>query len=114
MIIGLDNPDDGIEIPLVFTPSTGEPRELVVKPGERKTVTFPASEGFTLKAAVKGFESEAETIPWSAPEGCDGSGGGLPVTGVSVGGIAGGAGVLLAAGAALFYVSRRRGVKFTA
>ena len=39
---------------------------------------------------------------------------GLPVTGAAAGGIAGGAAVLLAAGAVLFVMARRRKVKFTA
>jgi hypothetical protein len=41
-------------------------------------------------------------------------GSGLPVTGAAAGGIAGGAAVLLAVGAVLFVMARRRKVKFTA
>jgi hypothetical protein len=43
-----------------------------------------------------------------------GGGGGLPVTGVPAGGLAAGAGLVLALGAVLFLLARRRRVKFTA
>ncbi|MFI5931342.1 LPXTG cell wall anchor domain-containing protein [Actinoplanes sp. NPDC051494] len=120
--LGLDNPADGVEIPLVLEPSKGDKQTLVVKPGEKKSATFEASEGFTVKIYVEGFEDDSETVAWEAPEGCDtaGSGGGedegdsLPLTGAAAGSIAAGAGVLLAGGLALFFVARRRKVKFTA
>ncbi|MGA5302969.1 LPXTG cell wall anchor domain-containing protein [Nucisporomicrobium flavum] len=120
MTVGLDNPADGVEIPLVLEPSKGEKRTLVVKPGEKKTATFKASEGFKLKIYLEGYEDQAETIAWEAPEGCANGGGGssdepsLPLTGAAAGSIAAGAGVLLAAGVALFFFARRRKVKFTA
>ena len=119
LTIGLDNPEDGITIPLVFKTSKGETRELVVKPGETKTLTFSATPGFSLTVAVKGFEDDAQTIPYEQPEDCSGQGGGaeepgLPVTGAAAGGIAGGAGLLLILGGALFFVARRRRIRFTA
>lgn len=43
----------------------------------------------------------------------NGDGGGLPLTGPAAAGIAGGAGVLLALGAVLFFLARRRRVTFT-
>lgn len=120
LTIGLDNPADGVEIPLVLEPSEGEKQTLVIKPGEKKSATFDASEGFFVKVSVQGFEDEAETIDWEAPEDCDtsGAGGGdedeLPLTGAAAGSIAAGAVVLLGAGVALFFVARRRKLKFTA
>ncbi|MEV4638590.1 LPXTG cell wall anchor domain-containing protein [Actinoplanes sp. NPDC049548] len=120
MTIGLDNPEDGVEIPLVLEPNKGEKKVLVVKPGEKKSVTFEASEGFKVKLYLQGHEDVSETIAWEAPEGCDSSGGGagdepsLPLTGAAAGSIAAGAGVLLAVGATVFFLARRRKVKFTA
>jgi LPXTG-motif cell wall-anchored protein len=117
LTIGLDNPADGEEVSAIFEPSTGEKQQITVKPGEKKTVTFPASEGFTVRAIPVGFEEQAETITWESPEDCDTSGGGggsLPKTGIAVGGIVAGAALLLAVGAGLFVIARRRRVKFTA
>ncbi|MEV4709177.1 LPXTG cell wall anchor domain-containing protein [Actinoplanes sp. NPDC049316] len=120
MTVGLDNPEDGVEIPLVLEPNKGEKRTLVIKPGEKKTTTFQTSEGFKLKIYLQGYEDQSETIAWEAPEGCAAGGGGgddepsLPLTGAAAGSIAAGAGVLLAAGVALFFFARRRKVKFTA
>jgi LPXTG-motif cell wall-anchored protein len=119
--IGLDNPADGIEFTLKFKTSKGETRTLVIKPGEKKTETFSATTGFkidlTISATVDG-KAFSETIPveYEQPEDCDnsGSGGGLPLTGAAAGSIAGGAGALLAVGAGLFFMARRRKVKFTA
>lgn len=115
LTIGLDNPEDGETVSAIFEPSTGESKTIVVEPGEREVVTFPASEGFTVKAIPVGFEDQAETIAWESPEDCDGGqGGGLPVTGAAAGSIAGGAAVLLGLGGGLFLAARRRRVKFTA
>jgi LPXTG-motif cell wall-anchored protein len=120
MTIGLDNPDNGVKFTLKFKTSKGEERTLVINPGEKKSETFSATEGFSIKltfsATVEGETfSETTTINYEQPEDCDnsGGGGGLPVTGAAAGGIAGGAGVLLAAGAGLFFMARRRRVKFT-
>jgi LPXTG-motif cell wall-anchored protein len=119
--LGFDNPADGTKITLDFATSKGEERTLVIKPGEKKTATFSATEGFSLKVtttATFGGEtySDTETIDYDQPEDCDsaGGGGGLPLTGAAAGSIAGGAGVLLAVGAGLFFMARRRKVNFTA
>jgi len=120
MTIGLDNPADGVKFTLDFATSKGEERTLVINPGEAKSETFSATPGFSIKltfsATVEGETfSETTTIDYEQPEDCDGgNGGGLPVTGAAAGGIAGGAGVLLAVGAGLFFMARRRKVKFTA
>jgi len=121
MTIGLDNPVDGVQITLKFKTSKGEERTLVIKPGEKKSETFSATTGFkvdvTFTATVEGEKfSETTTIEYEQPSDCDsnGGGGGLPLTGAAAGSIAGGAGALLAVGAGLFFMARRRKVKFTA
>ncbi|WP_067505333.1 LPXTG cell wall anchor domain-containing protein [Actinoplanes sp. TFC3] len=122
LTIGLDNPADGVEIPLVLEPNKGDKVVLDIKPGEKKTHKFAASEGFEIKVYLQGYESQSETIAWQTPDGCstggagggDDDGGALPVTGAAAGSIAAGAGVLLAAGITLFFIARRRKVKFTA
>jgi len=115
--IGVDNPAEGNEITLKFETSKGETRTTVIKAGEKKVEKFSAVPGFTVKVTPTGIEgAKPETIAYEKPDNCDtaGSGGGLPVTGAAAGTIAGGAGLLLAIGAVLFVVSRRRKVKFTA
>ncbi|MEH1102451.1 hypothetical protein [Micromonospora sp. CPCC 205561] len=109
------NPANGISLTSTFTPSTGEPKTVTFEPGSTKTVTFPASAG--LSVAVTGDLESEKPIKWTAPKGgCDegGQGGGLPVTGAAAGGIAAGAIALLALGAVLFVIARRRRVRFTA
>jgi LPXTG-motif cell wall-anchored protein len=115
--VGLDNPKDGVEFTLIFKTSKGETRTLVIAPGEKKSEKFSATTGFKIELTVKvGEFEETETITYEQPEDCDanGSGGGLPVTGAAAGSIAGGAGLLLAIGGGLFFLARRRKVKFTA
>jgi LPXTG-motif cell wall-anchored protein len=121
MTIGLDNPADGVEYTLKFKTSKGETRTLVIKPGEKKTEKFSATTGFkidlTITATYEGkVFSETVPIEYEQPEDCDtsGSGGGLAKTGAAAGTVAGGAGALLAIGAGLFFMARRRKVKFTA
>jgi hypothetical protein len=120
MTIGLDNPANGIKFTLDFATSKGEERTLVINPGEKKSETFSAAPGFSIKLTFSATVedetfSETTTIKYEQPEDCDGgNGGGLPVTGAAAGGIAGGAGALLAVGAGLFFMARRRQVKFTA
>lgn len=123
--IGLENPKDGKEITLKFKTSKGEERTTVIAPGETKTEKFSAVPGFTVTVTPIGIEGgSTETITYEQPANCDtsgsGSGGGsgsdsgLPVTGAAAGTIAGGAGLLLALGGVLFFMARRRKVKFTA
>ena len=71
----------------------------------------------TFSATIGGEPfKESTTIEYEQPEDCDnsGGGGGLPLTGAAAGSIAGGAGAMLAIGAVLFLMARRRKVKFTA
>jgi hypothetical protein len=120
LIFGIANPEDGVSITITFTPNMGEPKVVTVAPGETETVTFPAEEGLTVTPTAEGLETEA--IAWEKPADCDnGAGGGgggegptLPVTGAAAGGMAAGAALLLAVGAGLFLVARRRRIRFTA
>ncbi|MEV6298601.1 hypothetical protein AB0M02_04265 [Actinoplanes sp. NPDC051861] len=120
MTLGMSNPADGIEFKMKFETTKGEVRETTVKPGEKKTETFSATEGFavdwTFIVTIDGkTETATETFPYVQPDDCeDGEGGGLPVTGAAAGGVAGGAAALLAVGGLLFFMARRRKVKFTA
>jgi len=120
LTIGFTNPSTE-ELALTFVPSTGEPAELTVPAGESATVEFPASEGLTVEV-LQGDEPVALEQPieitpeaWAELD-CaeDGEGGGLPETGAPTALIAGGALALLALGAGLFLVARRRRVTFTA
>jgi hypothetical protein len=115
--IGLDNPENGVDITLTFKTSKGENRELEVKAGEKKTTKFSASEGFSIELGAKGVEG-TQKIEYEQPEGCSAGGGGgddeLAVTGAAAGSIAGGAAALLIAGAVMFFVARRRKLRFTA
>ncbi|MEV4492772.1 hypothetical protein AB0K04_21975 [Micromonospora coxensis] len=120
MIFRITNPEDGATLTSTFTPSKGEAKTLTVEPGRTGTVRFPAGKGFTV--TVTGDLDSGGPLAWEQPEGCEdgGTGGGepeepgLPVTGAAAGGIAAGALALLAAGAVLFVVARRRRIRFTA
>ena len=110
LVIGLDNPADGVAITLHYKTSKGEERDTTINPGEKKTDTFSATPGFTVTVSAPDLDDSTETIAWEKPAGCDtaGGGGGLPVTGAAAGTIAGGAALLLAAGGVLFFMARRR------
>jgi LPXTG-motif cell wall-anchored protein len=111
----LKNPKDGVEIELTFTPSTGDAVTRTVAPGaSMEPVTFPGSEGLTVTISSEGQPDEVIKYDDEKPENCGGGGGSLPTTGPKDGLIAGGAGVLLALGAGLFLVARRRRIAFTA
>lgn len=116
--LGLDNPDNGVAVKLDFETSKGEKRSVTVAPGEKKTEKFSATEGFKVTITVTiGEKSASETVTYQKPEDCaagGAGGGGLALTGAAAGSIASGAGLLLAVGAFLFLMARRRKVKFTA
>ena len=130
LTVGVDVPADWDALTVTFTPSTGAAKTVTAPPGEETVVDFPASTGLTVVASAKGYEDEAATITYKKPADCEGAGSGgsipvtgspaggnggnLPVTGAAAGGIAAGAAVLLAIGGALFFMARRRKVKFTA
>lgn len=117
--IGMDNPAGGVEWQMHFKTSKGEERDLTIAPGEKKSEKFSATAGFTVTVTLTvTFEGETysdfTTVDFQKPGDCSGEGGGLPVTGAAAGTIAGGAAVLLAIGGVLFFMARRRKVKFTA
>jgi len=123
LTVGIAIPADWPEdIEVTFQPNTGKAKHVFGKRGQTVTVDFPAKKGLKVTAWPKGYDEEAATIAYKAPADCETSGGGggdsdeptLPLTGAAAGSIAAGAGVLLAAGVALFFVARRRKVKFTA
>ncbi|BEL11748.1 hypothetical protein Q0Z83_099390 [Actinoplanes sichuanensis] len=119
--LGVDNTKNSTPVKIDYETSKGEKRTLTVAPGKEGSEKFSASAGFRVKVTYtveyKGTVFTATyDVPWQEPaEGCDdGEGGGLPVTGAAAGGVAAGAAGLLAIGGALFFVARRRKVKFTA
>jgi len=73
---------------------------------------LPGLRGLSVTATGRATRTRPSTIKYKAPSDCDG--GGLPVTGAAAGGIAAGAVALLAVGGFLFFMARRRKVKFTA
>ncbi|MFI5485369.1 cell wall anchor protein [Micromonospora echinaurantiaca] len=110
------NPEGGLPVKVVFTYGK-ETETRTVQPGDSETVTFKAGKEETALVVLPELELEMEAV--YAPEGdCGGGGGGeepgLPVTGAAAGGIAAGAVALLALGAVLFLMARRRRVRFTA
>ena len=125
LIFQIENPKDGRTVTVTLTPNKGDAQTLVVKPGETGTATFKAVEGLTVTPEAEGLD-DASPIAWKKPAECTSpspgtppAGGGaggptLPKTGAPAGLIAGGASALLAAGAVLFVVARRRRVRFTA
>ncbi|HEX8630862.1 MAG TPA: LPXTG cell wall anchor domain-containing protein [Catenuloplanes sp.] len=128
LIIGLKNPAGGKTITLTLTPNKGAAQTLVIKGGEEKSAKFTGVKGLTVTPSIEGVGA-SEPIAWAPPKDCvkptptptpssNGNGGGdggtLPVTGTAAGGIAGGAAGLLAIGAVLFMLARRRRVRFTA
>ncbi|RKN49357.1 cell wall anchor protein [Micromonospora endolithica] len=117
MTFQIVNPANGASLASTFTPSTGTAKTVTVEPGTTETVTFPAGPGFSV--TVTGDLDSGGPLAWEQPADCDkgGEGGGdpsLPVTGAAAGGIAAGAVALLALGAVLFVMARRRRVRFTA
>jgi hypothetical protein len=126
LIFGIDNTEGRKTVTLTLTPNKGEAKTLTVKAGEKGEVTFKGVKGLEVTPTEDGVEYESVSWDKEKPKDCDasaspspstpgeGGGGGLPVTGAAAGGIASGAGVLLAIGAVLFFMARRRKVKFTA
>lgn len=110
LTVEVTNPleDQAIEATL----SSGDETEtLTIEPGDTGEVTFDAEEGTVVTVTIG---DQSEEIAWTAPDDCDGAGGGLPVTGASTSIVAGAALALLAVGGGLFLVARRRRITFTA
>lgn len=111
------------DVTLFVVPSVGDTVEVTVPAGETsEPIEFPASAGLTVDVRLEedgesaleegAFEIDAEEFAANCDD--DGQGGSLPETGVSTGLIAGGAVALLALGAGLFLIARRRRITFTA
>jgi LPXTG-motif cell wall-anchored protein len=111
LTVGVSVPASWDDLTVTFTPSTGAAKTVTAPAGRDTSVDFPASAGLTVKASAKGSEDADSSITYKTPADCSG---GLPVTGAAAGSIAAGAVVLLAIGGFLFYLARRRKVKFTA
>jgi LPXTG-motif cell wall-anchored protein len=118
----------GVEIPktwktsetVTFTPSVGSAKTVTAKPGETKTVDFPASKGLTVKASAPDAD-QVVPIDYKAPKDCSSpaatpstSKAALAITGSSSTPIAGGAVALVLLGGGAFFMARRRKMKFTA
>jgi hypothetical protein len=123
MTIGADNPADGITWKFDLKTSKGEQRAFTLKPGKKHTEKFSATKGFwikiTISVTVDGKTySDFDTVKYQTPPNCtggEGGGGGvLAKTGTPTAAIAGGAVAVLALGTVLFFLARRRKVKFTA
>jgi len=105
-------------------PSTGNPVPVEVAGGGSATVEFPPTPGLSVdvQAGGQSIVDPAEPIQISAEqvdaleceEEDDGGGGGLPATGTSALIVAAGALALLALGAGLYLIARRRRIRFTA
>ncbi|GAB3955604.1 LPXTG cell wall anchor domain-containing protein [Micromonospora vulcania] len=114
LIFTIENPADGKTVKITLTPNKGEVKTLTVEPGKTGSVSFDAVKGLTVTPAAEGLD-DTEPIAWEQPAECDkGEGGGLPLTGSNTTTIAGGAVLLLAVGAGLFLIARRRRLRFTA
>ncbi|GIF10499.1 LAETG motif-containing sortase-dependent surface protein [Actinoplanes teichomyceticus] len=113
LTVGIEVPADWKEsLTVTFKPSVGDSKTVTAAPGETKTVDFEASKGLKVTATPKGYEDEAATITYRAPEGCEDEE--LALTGSNTSTIAGGAALVLVVGAGLFYMARRRKIRFTA
>lgn len=112
LVFIIENPANGISFTVTLTSEKGVVQELEAIPGQTTSVSFEAYEGLEVTPSIGDVKDEP--VPWTEPAGCDGEGGGLPVTGVAAGGLAAGAALLLAVGAGLFLVARRRRIRFTA
>ncbi|WP_030487451.1 hypothetical protein [Micromonospora chokoriensis] len=119
LIFGFANPKDGKAFEVTLTPNKGDVQKRTIEPGKTIFVEFEAFEGLTVTPAAEGLD-DTTPVAWEKPAECTpGQGGGkdepaLPLTGAATGGIIAGAVALLAAGAVLFVMARRRRVRFTA
>ncbi|GIF73096.1 LPXTG cell wall anchor domain-containing protein [Asanoa siamensis] len=110
-----ENPADGVEVKVTFTPNEGEAVTRTLKPGtEMEPVVFEGKDGLKVTVSSEGAEDQVIDYDAEKPKECDEDTPTLPVTGSNAGAIAGGAGGLLVVGAAVFFFARRRRLRFTA
>ncbi|GAA0909056.1 hypothetical protein [Virgisporangium aurantiacum] len=88
------------------------PKETTIEPGKNNVFTAEGVEGLVAKLVVN--DGKAQEFTWTKPTDCGGAGGGLPTTGVNAGLLAGAAFVLVSGGGGLFYLARRRRIRFAA
>ncbi|WP_213455391.1 EGFR-like transmembrane domain-containing protein [Rhizomonospora bruguierae] len=112
LTIEVTNPKGGTPLTFTFTPAEGVAKTLDVAPGETKSVVYGGEKAKEVVVSAPDFEPE--TVAWEKPDNCGGGGGSLAKTGMKISVAVGGALVLLAAGAVLFVIARRRRVTFTA
>ncbi|WP_221324018.1 hypothetical protein [Actinoplanes sp. L3-i22] len=107
--VGIEVPaDNTTDVTVKFTPTKGDAKTVTAKPGETKTVDFDAFAGLKVTASSEGQADT--TIAYEAPADCDV----LALTGTNTSTIAGGAVLVLLVGAGLFFMARRRKIRFTA
>jgi hypothetical protein len=82
--------------------------DTVIEPGDTHEIKLDAAAGLVVTLTVAGKSSE---IKYAEPDDCTPL---LPVTGVNAGLLAGAALVLVSGGAGLFFVARRRRIRFAA
>lgn len=109
---------------VTFKPSVGTSETVTAKPGETKTVDFPASKDLSVTAVPKSSPTDTAKITYKAPKDCKSSTtpaatpsttpAALAITGSSSAPIAGGAVALVLLGGGAFFLARRRKMKFTA
>ncbi|MFS8477623.1 MAG: LPXTG cell wall anchor domain-containing protein [Micromonosporaceae bacterium] len=107
----LTNAEDATA-PAAFTVTgkDGFSEQKTVAPGEQAEVAVPAANAAEITVTEGAQDAVVATNERAAPANCDS----LPVTGVQAGAIAAGALGLLGVGAALFFVARRRRIRFVA
>jgi hypothetical protein len=93
---------------LTVTGTDGLSEERTLQPGEDDTVDVPAANAGEVTV------TEGDTVVATGKRDVPANCGGLPVTGANVAAAAGTAGGLVAIGAVLFLVARRRRIQFTA
>jgi LPXTG-motif cell wall-anchored protein len=86
--------------------------EETIEPGESSTAQIDGVDGLVAKLTVNG--GTPTEFKWEKPADCGGAGGGLPQTGANTGLLAGAALVLVSGGGGLFYLARRRRIRFAA
>ncbi|NYF59686.1 hypothetical protein [Micromonospora purpureochromogenes] len=119
LVIVVANPADGPTLDVTFDPNHGRGQQRTLEPETKVEVSFRAVAGLAVVLRSDQFDPPgAHNGPyaWKQPADCGsggGEGGGLPVTGMPIGGLLAGAGLLLTAGATLVVLARRRRVRFT-
>jgi hypothetical protein len=100
--------NDGTQ-PLTASVKVGDKEEKTDIPaGQSDTATFKAAEGLVVTLTVGGKSTE---VKYEKPADCAPA---LPVTGVNAGLLAGAALVLVSGGTGLYFVARRRRIRFAA